>query len=207
MKRCGLAIAVVFVVAWSVGGCYGKDNGPKHPRASGQFDTTVSKFLVRMKQCMPQAVQTNMHRPMTAAELANKQLTGKALSNFKIELSQCLTGKGYGNEIQLEGAKVDAWLAAPDCAGFAKALFDTPECSALQMVFEDSGFSEQTTGPAAIPAAGTGAAAKPAAARPAGAAPAGVESRPAAAPGTAAPGTSPAAGRPAGGSGHTPKGE
>ncbi len=136
-----VVVVVVLTGVWALSvGCYGKDNGPKHPRAQAQFNQIVAKFTARMKQCLPEAVQANMNRPMTETERANSKIVAQALSNFKTELTQCLTGEGYGNEVQLEAAKVKGWLAQPDCATFAKTVFNAAECSALQMVLEDSGF-------------------------------------------------------------------
>lgn len=141
VRWAGTALALSLAVSWALAACgYGKDTGPKHPRPRAQFDQVVAKFTARMKQCLPEAVQVNLNRPITEAEKGNSKLVGTALSNFKTELSQCLTGEGYGNEVQLEAAKVDQWLTKPDCTTFVKAVFDAAECSALQMVLEDSGF-------------------------------------------------------------------
>ena len=135
-------VLVSFMLSSVLFACgYGKDTGPKHPRPQAQFNETVAKFTSRMKQCLPEAVQANLNRPITETEKADGKRVGTALSNFKTELTQCLTGEGYGNEVQLEASKVEAWLSKPDCATFVKAVFDAAECSALQMVLEDSGFA------------------------------------------------------------------
>ncbi len=136
MAKVTWAVALVVVAACG----YGKDTGPKHPRPRAKFEKLVGRFVARVGQCLPELVQAGLNRPMTEAEKADANLRKTTLSNYRTELMQCLTGEGYGNEIQVEPASVEKWLQAPDCAAFAKAVSNAPECSALQLVLEDSGF-------------------------------------------------------------------
>ena len=135
-----LFLVGIALVAGVFAGCYGKDTGPKKPRAKESFMPTLEKFTARASKCLPEMVQANLKRPMKEEEKGNESLKKGAVSNLRTELLQCFTGKGYGNEVQIESKHVKEWLAQPDCAGFAKAVFASPRCAVIQMTLEDSGF-------------------------------------------------------------------
>lgn len=142
-QRSGVWILAIPALAITCAGCgYGKDTGPKKPRESQNFMPTLARFTQRMERCIGDAVKVNLNRPITQAEFNNKELIKKAINNLRTELLQCFTGKGYGNEVQIEANHVEVWLAKPSCPEFAKAVFTSPRCNVLQMTLADSGFSE-----------------------------------------------------------------
>lgn len=133
-------------------GCgYGKDTGPKHPRAKEQFLPVIARFEMQMEKCIGNAVQVNLNREITAEELNNKPLIKKAVTALSKELQQCLTGRGYGNEVQIEINHVEGWLAKTSCPEFAKAVFTSARCNVLQMVLADNGFPEKAPASARKP--------------------------------------------------------
>ncbi len=120
--------------------CYGKDTGPQAPREKEAFMPTLEEFTKRSAECLPEMVEAVVGRAMTAEEQTNDALKEGAVGNLRTELLQCFTGRGYGNEVQIESSYVRGWLAKPDCVSFAKAFSETFRCSVLQMTLEDSGF-------------------------------------------------------------------
>ena len=135
-------LAIPFLGLSVIGCGYGKDTGPKKPRESQNFLPTLARFTKRMEVCIADAVKVNLNRPITPAELNNKELIKKAVNNLRTELLQCFTGKGYGNEVQIEANHVEVWLSKPSCPEFAKVVFSSPRCNVLQMTLADSGFPE-----------------------------------------------------------------
>ncbi len=136
-----LSLPVLGLAFLTLGSCYGKDTGPKSPRNKEPFMPTLDAFTKRSRECLPEMVKANLGREMSAEERTNEALKKGAISNLRTELLQCFTGKGYGNEVQIEPAHVKKWLAKPDCETFAKAFSESFRCSVLQMTLEDSGFS------------------------------------------------------------------
>jgi len=136
-----LSLPGLVLVLLTLGSCYGKDTGPKSPRKKAPFMPVLDEFTQRSRECLPQMVKANLSREMTAEERTNEALKKGAVSNLRTELLQCFTGKGYGNEVQIEPEHVKEWLAKPDCETFAKAFSESFRCSVLQMTLEDSGFS------------------------------------------------------------------
>lgn len=131
-----LAIGCIFFTS-----CYGKDTGPKAPREKEAFMPTLEEFTKRSAECLPEMVEAVVGREMTSEERTNDPLKEGAVSNLRTELLQCFTGRGYGNEVQIEAGHVREWLGKPDCASFAQVFSESFRCSVLQMSLEDSGFS------------------------------------------------------------------
>ena len=138
MRVKALLIGACSVLLLSCG--YGKDTGPKQPKASAQFKPLVDQFLAKCKTCVGDVFQVNLGRPITAAERGDSAKLDKALSTLRTELMQCLTGQGYGNEIQIERQVVEAWLAKTGCPQFAQTAFKAPQCIAIQSVLEEAGY-------------------------------------------------------------------
>jgi hypothetical protein len=133
-------------VLW-VGCGYGKDTGPKAPKPSAQFEPLVDRFVERCKSCYEHVFQVNLGRQLTAPERADANKQAQALKAMRTELLQCLTGKGYGNEVQLEASVVEVWLAKTGCPQFASASFKAPQCIAIQSVLEEAGYSPDAPQP------------------------------------------------------------
>lgn len=138
MLQAGCALGALAILA-SCG--YGKDTGPKQPKAQKQFEPLVDRFVKRSQSCFGDMFQVNMGRPVAASERADTAKVSKAMVELRKELLGCLTGKGYGNEIQVEASVVDAWMAKTGCAQFAAAAFKAPQCIAIQSVLEEAGFN------------------------------------------------------------------
>ena len=81
---------------------YGKDTGPKQPKVSPHFAPLADRFQARCKTCFEDVFHVNMGRQLTAAERTDAVKMKKAMASFRLELMQCMTGKGYGNETQVE---------------------------------------------------------------------------------------------------------
>jgi hypothetical protein len=141
MKRIFRSALSVAVAAALFSGCYGKDTGPKKPREKKGFMPVLEKFTARSRECIGEMVKANIGRPLKPSEKADKTLIEKGVRNLRKELLQCFTGKGYGNEVQIDKKHVQAWLDKKTCAAFAEAVFMSPRCSVLMMVLEDSGFN------------------------------------------------------------------
>jgi len=130
---------------------YGKDTGPKQPKASPQFAPLADRFGARCKTCFEDVFHVNMGRQLTAAERTDTVKMKKALVAFRQELMQCMTGKGYGNETQIEAPVVEVWLAKTGCPQFAAAAFKAPQCIAIQSVLEEAGYPEENASPPKAP--------------------------------------------------------
>lgn len=140
-------ILSVGVLAMGFGCGYGKDTGPKAPKAQSQFEPLADKFVSRTQSCFDDVFQVNMGRVMTAEERGAKDKATKAMTQLRAELLGCLTGKGYGNEVQLDSAMVEGWMAKASCKEFAQAAFKAPQCIAIQSVVEEAGFSADAASP------------------------------------------------------------
>ncbi|MFH2009736.1 MAG: hypothetical protein ABI333_24290 [bacterium] len=66
---------------------------------------------------------------------------------------QCMTGKGYGNETQIDASVIETWLAKTGCPQFAAAAFKAPQCIAIQSVLEEAGYAPDAPAPAKKPPA------------------------------------------------------
>ena len=112
------ALGVLMLV---VGCGYGKDTGPKTPKTSPRFAPLADRFKAKCQTCYDDVFHVVMNRQMTEAERADKAKQTKALTELRTELMQCMTGKGYGNETQVEASVVEVWLAKTGCPQFAAA--------------------------------------------------------------------------------------
>jgi len=130
---------------------YGKDTGPKQPKSSPLFGPLADRFQARCKACFEDVFHVNMGRQLTAAERSDAAKMKKALASFRQELTQCMTGKGYGNETQVEASVVEVWLATTGCPQFAAAAFKAPQCIAIQSVLEEAGYPEENASPPKAP--------------------------------------------------------
>jgi len=149
-----LSLLSALCVPLLLGSCgYGKDTGPKHPKKSPRFAPLADRFSQRCKSCFDDVFQVNMGRQQTAAERADTAKHAKAITAFRAELMQCMTGKGYGNEIQIEATVVEVWVAKTGCPQFAAAAFKAPQCIAIQSVLEEAGYSPDSPAPAKKPPA------------------------------------------------------
>lgn len=149
-QRFRLCCALVLLVAGF--GCgYGKDSGPQTPKDKQQFDGLVDQFMTRTQTCFGEVFQANMGRQATEAERGDADRKKKAMDTLRAELLGCLTGKGYGNEVQLGGAVLEGWLAEQGCAEFARAAFKAPQCIAIQSAIEEAGYSPDAATPPAAP--------------------------------------------------------
>ena len=129
-------------------GCgYGKDTGPTTPKADSQFEPLADRFVAKVRSCFDEVFQVNMGRPVTAEERAQKDRISKALGQLRAEVMGCLTGKGYGNEVQLDPPMVESWMAKAGCQEFAQAAFKAPQCIAIQSVVEEAGFTSDAPSP------------------------------------------------------------
>jgi hypothetical protein len=107
--------------------------------------------MVRCKACFEDVFHVNMGRQLTAAERADTAKINKAMTAFRQEIMQCMTGKGYGNETQVEAPVVEVWLARTGCPQFAAMAFKAPQCIAIQSVLEEAGYPEERTLPPKAP--------------------------------------------------------
>lgn len=145
-----ILLGCVAALAASCG--YGKDTGPKAPKPQKQFEPLADQFAQKSGTCFEDVFKVNMGRPMTAAERADKARRAKALQDLRKELLGCLTGKGYGNEIQLERQVVEVWMGKTGCPQFAAAAYKAPQCIAIQSVLEETGYDPDAAPPARPPA-------------------------------------------------------
>ena len=151
MRRTILIGSALALVLSGFGCGYGKDTGPKTPVDAQQFDGLVDQFMSRTQSCFGEVFQANMGREATEVERADQARVKKAMDGLKAELMGCLTGKGYGNEVQVEGSMVEGWLAQEGCVEFARAAFKAPQCIAIQSAIEEAGFSPDGALPPAEP--------------------------------------------------------
>ncbi len=161
LQQLGCALGALTLLS-TVGCGYGKDTGPKAPRPRQQFEPLVDRFVKRTMQCYDDVFNVNMGRQVTDKERNDQARLGKVKVAMRRELLGCLTGKGYGNEIQVEPSVVEVWLSKTGCPQFAVAAFRAPQCIAIQSVLEEAGFSPDAAPPAAPPAKKRPAAAPPA---------------------------------------------
>ena len=145
---------VTLVAVALLGACgYGKDTGPKSPKSSIEFEPLVQRFVQKCQTCLDDVFQVSLGRPATAAERADAAKLGALYAAWKKEVGQCLTGQGYGNEVQLEATVMEVWLGHPGCPQFAAAAFKAPQCIALQSVLEEAGYAPGAGGTSAAPPA------------------------------------------------------
>jgi hypothetical protein len=130
---------------------YGKDTGPKQPKSSPLFAPLADRFQARCKACFDDVFHVNMGRQISPAERSDAARMQKAMSSFRQELMQCMSGKGYGNETQVEASVVEVWLAHTGCPQFAQAAFKAPQCIAIQSVLEEAGYPEEGASPPKAP--------------------------------------------------------
>ncbi len=151
MRVRAMILSAVGAVLMMVGCGYGKDTGPKQPKSSPIFAPLADRFQARCKTCFDDVFNANMGRQLTAAERADAAKRAKAMAAFRQEIMQCMTGKGYGNETQVEASVVEVWLAKPGCPQFASAAFKAPQCIAIQSVLEEAGYPEESATPPKAP--------------------------------------------------------
>ena len=152
--RVRLSILITPCVAALIMSCgYGKDTGPKRPKTSPQFAPLADRFAKRCDQCFEDVFHANMGRQMSAKERADTAKKQKAMGEIRREIFQCMSGKGYGNEVQLDPSVAEVWLAKTGCPQFAAAAFKAPQCIALQSVLEEVGFDPSAPAPATKPPA------------------------------------------------------
>ncbi len=150
--RVKATILSVLGAALVLSGCgYGKDTGPKHPKSSPRFAPLADRFQARCNTCFEDVFHVNMGRQLTAGERADAARKSKAMAAFRQELMQCMTGKGYGNETQVEASTVEIWLSKTGCPQFAAAAFKAPQCIAIQSVLEEAGYPEDGPNPTKAP--------------------------------------------------------
>lgn len=139
---CGVALVLTTL------GCgYGKDTGPTTPKSQAQFEPLVEQFVTRSQSCFDDVFKVNMGRAISVEEQGAKDKVNKAMSQLRAELLGCMTGKGYGNEVQLDASLVQGWLAKSGCLEFAQAAYKAPQCIAIQSVVEEAGFSAEAAAP------------------------------------------------------------
>jgi hypothetical protein len=145
---------VILVAGALLGACgYGKDTGPKAPKESIQFEPMVQRFVQKCQTCLDDVFQVSLGRPASAAERSDAAKLGAVYAAWKKELGQCLTGQGYGNEVQVEAQVVEVWLGHTGCPQFAAAAFKAPQCIAMQSVLEEAGYAPGAGGASATPPA------------------------------------------------------
>jgi hypothetical protein len=146
-----MILSALCAVPMMLGCGYGKDTGPKRPKASPRFAPLADQFQARCKVCYDDVFHANMGRQLTAAERADAAKMQNALAAFRLEILQCMTGKGYGNETQIESATIEVWLAKTGCPQFAAVAFKAPQCIAIQSVLEEAGYPEENASPPKAP--------------------------------------------------------
>ena len=100
----------------------------------------ATRFTHRAGLCYAQVLQTSLGRELTPRDRQDQASRQRALVRLGAELRSCLTGSGYRGEAMVPGSAVERWLAAPDCAGFARAAFTSRACFALAGVIDHVGY-------------------------------------------------------------------
>jgi PPIC-type PPIASE domain len=100
----------------------------------------AKRFTLRAEVCFAQVITTAAGRKITPTERRDTAHRTRALIRMDTELRSCLTGSGYGGEAMVSDAMVKRWLAAGDCAGFARAAFTSRACFALSGVLDQVGY-------------------------------------------------------------------
>lgn len=151
MRVKSMILSALCAVLMMLGCGYGKDTGPKQPKTSPRFGPLADRFQARCKACFEDVFHVNMGRQLSAAERSDAVRMQKAMTAFRQELMQCMTGKGYGNETQIEASVIELWLAKTGCPQFATAAFKAPQCIAVQSVLEEAGYPEEGASPPKAP--------------------------------------------------------